>query len=75
MDQVLWLLRVALMSGGSALASRGIGDAGLWEAVAGAVVAIAGAVWSYFARQSAIAAPPPGMAEQLAELRRAVGRQ
>lgn len=56
MDHALWLLRVALMSGGSALASRGIGDAAMWEAVAGGVVALAGAVWSYLARRQIAAA-------------------
>ena len=52
MDQGLWLLRVLLMSGGSALASRGIGDATLWEAITGGVVALAGAGWSYHARRN-----------------------
>lgn len=51
MDNGLWLLRVVLMSGGSALASRGIGDASLWEAVTGSVVGLAGAGWSFYARR------------------------
>lgn len=75
MDQGLWLLRMVLVSAGTALASRGIGDAALWEAVAGAVLGLVGAAWSYFARKQALETPPPGMVDQLARLREAVGRQ
>lgn len=58
MDSMLWLIRMVLMNGGTYLAARGYGDAALWEAIAGGVAAIAGAIWSFFARQQALAAPP-----------------
>lgn len=55
----LWALRMALVSAGGALTARGIGDAPLWEAVTGAVLALAGAVWSWQARRAQLAAEPP----------------
>ncbi len=55
---VMWAARMALVSAGGALAARGIGDAPLWEAVTGAVLAALGAVWSWQARKAALAAEP-----------------
>jgi hypothetical protein len=60
MDTALWALRMALVALGAVMAKAGIGDAALWEAVTGAVLAVAGAVWSYVARQKALATVPPG---------------
>ena len=56
---VLWALRMGLTTGGGWLASRGYGDAGLWDALGGAVLAAIGAVWSWRARKAALAAEPP----------------
>lgn len=50
MDNILWLVRVALIAIGSALTQRGVGDAQMWAEVVGAVLAVVGAVWSYLAR-------------------------
>lgn len=50
--QIMWLLRMLLVSAGGWLAGKGIGDAALWEAVTGAVLGLAGAVWSFQARRS-----------------------
>lgn len=55
--QVLWLARMALVSGGGWLSGRGIGDAALWEAVTGAGLAVIGAIWSWRARRALEAAP------------------
>jgi hypothetical protein len=55
----LWAVRMAVISGGSVLTARGFGDAGVWEAVAGAVVALGGAVWSWRARKQQLATVPP----------------
>lgn len=65
MDSMLWLVRILLMNGGTYLAARGYGDTELWGHVAGAVVAIVGAVWSYIARRQALAETPPNVAAQL----------
>jgi hypothetical protein len=46
-----WAIRMALIAGGSYLAGRGIGDAALWAEVVPAVLAIGGAVWSWFSRK------------------------
>jgi hypothetical protein len=59
MDNTLWALRMALVALGAVLAKQGFGDAAMWEAVTGAVVALAGAVWSWRARQAAKAMVPP----------------
>lgn len=58
MDQALWLARVLLLQAGAVMASRGIGDAAMWEAVTGGAISVAAALWSYRARQAALAAPP-----------------
>jgi hypothetical protein len=59
-DFLLWLTRVLVIGVGFALAGRGIGDAAMWEGVAGGAVALVGAVLSWRARQSALRTPPPG---------------
>lgn len=46
-----WMIRMGLISGGSYLAGRGIGDAALWAEVVPAVMAIGGALWSWFSRK------------------------
>ena len=56
MDNGLMLLRLALQAIGGALVTRGVGDAGVWEAVTGGVVMVAGAVWSWMARRRLVAA-------------------
>lgn len=71
MDNTLWALRMALVALGAVMAKSGIGDAALWEAVVGAVVGIAGAVWSWRARAKLKAAPAAAVADAL---RVAVGR-
>lgn len=58
MDQGLWLARVLLLQLGGVLTARGIGDAALWEAVAGGVIGVGTAAWSWHARQAALKAPP-----------------
>jgi hypothetical protein len=60
MDTTLWAMRMALVAAGAVLAKQGVGDAAMWEAIGGAVVAAAGAVWSWRARQKALATVPPG---------------
>ena len=70
MDTILWLIRVAGMSLGPALAARGIGDEALWSEVAGATAFVASAVWSYLARQQAVATVPPAVRAELEGLRR-----
>lgn len=56
---VMWALRMALVAGGTALTSWGIGDAALWEGVTGAVLGLAGVVWSWHARRALVAAAAP----------------
>lgn len=65
MDQAMWLARILLLQAGGFLAARGIGDAPLWEAVAGAVLAGGAAVWSWHARRQALASVPPDAAAQI----------
>jgi hypothetical protein len=65
MDQAMWLARVLLLQAGGFLAARGIGDAALWEAVAGAILAGGAAVWSWYARKRALAAVPPEVQAKL----------
>ena len=49
--QLAWGGRMALQWAGVALATRGIGDAALWEAVSGFIISLSGALWSYRARR------------------------
>lgn len=65
MDQAMWLARVLLLNAGGWLAARGVGDAALWEAVAGAIITAGAAVWSWYARKRALAAVPADVAAQL----------
>jgi hypothetical protein len=65
MDLFMQLLRMALLAGGSALASRGIGDAPMWEAITGGILAIGGAIWMRYARKQALAHVPPEVQAQL----------
>lgn len=65
MDQAMWLARILLMQAGAFLAARGIGDEALWQAVAGGILAIGTAVWSYIARRQALATVPADVAAQL----------
>ena len=55
---VMWAARMGLVSLGGALTARGVGDAPLWEAVTGALLALLGAVWSWRARKAQIAMEP-----------------
>lgn len=55
----MWLVRMALVTLGGALTARGIGDAPLWEAVAGLAVGAVGALMSWRARHAQLAAEPP----------------
>ena len=54
----LWAARMALTSGGGWLAARGYGDAELWQSLAGAIMGVGGAAWSFFARRRQLAAAP-----------------
>lgn len=75
MDTALWFLRLALVGLGASLTKSGIGDEALWEVVAGATVAIVGAVWSFVARQQALATPPPNWPPAVVDdIRRGPGR-
>lgn len=65
MEQAMWLARIALLNAGGWLTARGIGDAPLWEAVAGALITAGAAVWSWYARKRALAEVPPDVAAQL----------
>lgn len=60
MNEALWLARMGIIAGGGYLTSKGIGDEGTWEAIAGGAVTVLGAVWSYAARKKQIATVPPG---------------
>jgi hypothetical protein len=73
MDQVLHVVRMLGLAFGGALSARGIGDAALWEAIVGAVVLAANAVWSYRARQQALATVPPEARREIALLSGAAG--
>ncbi len=57
--EVQWLVRMVMQWAGAALAAQGWGDDALWQAVGGALVTLAGAVWSYRARKAQIAMEPP----------------
>ncbi len=46
-DQLTSLLRTLLKIGGTYAASKGLGDNSGWEEIGGAVVLIAGVVWSW----------------------------
>jgi len=58
----LWAVRMMLLWAGGWLAARGIGDNELWgglaDAGSGALVAMAGALWSWRARRAQLAAEP-----------------
>lgn len=58
----LWAVRMTLLWLGGWLASRGVGDNELWSGLAdvasGALVAAAGALWSWRARRAQLAAEP-----------------
>lgn len=43
-----WLIRMGLISGGSFLAGRGIGDAALWQEAVPPLMALGGALWSWW---------------------------
>jgi hypothetical protein len=64
-EQVMWFARVALLNAGGWLAARGVGDAALWEALAGALVTAGAATWSWYARKRALASVPPAVAAQM----------
>lgn len=51
------LLRVILIAFGAILTRQGIGDAVMWEAVIGALMAVAGATWSWLERLRLKASP------------------
>lgn len=59
----LWAVRMLLLWLGGWLVARGVGDAAMWSSMAdacsGAVVALLGAVWSWYARRAQLAAEPP----------------
>lgn len=79
MDNALWFVRVALLAIGGALTAWGIGDAAMWEAIAGGVVAALSAVWDWRARRAALATIPPEAAAKLkavdlAQMARGLGR-
>jgi hypothetical protein len=79
MDHILWLVRVALLAFGGALTAWGIGDAAMWEAVAGGLMAAVSAAWSWWARRAALATIPPEAAAKLkavdlAQMARGLGR-
>jgi hypothetical protein len=79
MEQAMWLARIALLNAGGWLTARGIGDAPLWEAVAGALITAGAAAWSWYARKRALAVVPPDVQARLKlqetlEAARATGR-
>lgn len=55
----LWFIRILLMGAGNWLTARGYMDDAMWQQISGAVITLAGAVWSWRARQAAIAMEPP----------------
>ena len=54
----LWAARMALMAAGNMLVTRGILDAEAVAGVVGGVLAIGGAVWSWYARKAQRAEMP-----------------
>jgi hypothetical protein len=73
MDETLWAARMALVALGAVLTYRGIGDAVMWEAVIGAVMAIAGPAWSWLERRR-LRGVADGALEQLRKAVEQVGR-
>ena len=57
-DTFLWAIRIVMVGIGSALAQKGIIDNDTWTQITSGVLTIGGAVWSYFARKSALATDP-----------------
>lgn len=51
-DQILSLLRWVFATGGTLLASHGVGTAATWEAVAGGVLALVPVIWSMFVHKT-----------------------
>jgi uncharacterized protein YneF (UPF0154 family) len=79
MDDAKMAARLAVQLIGGALMARGLGDAAIWEAVAGLVVALVGFFVSRRARRQALATVPPDAAAKLQalnvlEMARAMGR-
>lgn len=52
----LMIVRLALQAVGGFLVARGIGDEALWSGVSGALISVAGGLWSYAERRKLKAA-------------------
>jgi hypothetical protein len=69
-DEALMLVRLSMQAIGAILAYRGIGDAVLWEALAGLAVSGAGLAWSWRARKAL-----RDQVEKLPEMVRGIARE
>lgn len=52
MEIWLGLIRHLLTAGGGMLAAKGYGDSSTWEAIAGGVVTVVGALWSVWDKRT-----------------------
>ena len=73
-DDVMMVLRLAMQGVAGAMIARGMGDAALWEALIGGVLALVGLVLSWRARRALAAQALSGQAA-LGMAREMVGRR